>query len=102
MSPPTPCRSIANIVAISIAMAAAIALLGPRPLQAQSLGGGTFATKDNLDLPFDAVGDDDPEEDAPEAVIFYELATESDAVFYVIDSSRSMRDKGELAHAKQI
>jgi len=34
-------------------------------------------------------------------VIFYELATESDAVFYVIDSSRSMRDKGELAHAKQ-
>jgi len=57
--------------------------------------------KENLDLPFDALGDDADEEDAPEAVNFYTLTLEGDAFFYVVDHSGSMMDSGELQRAKQ-
>jgi hypothetical protein len=69
-------------------------------VQAQDLGVGG-ATKENLDLPFDAAGESEEEEDAPEIVTFYGQQLEGDGVFYVIDKSGSMRDNGELAIAQR-
>jgi Mg-chelatase subunit ChlD len=57
--------------------------------------------KENLDLPFDALGDAGEEEDAPEVVNFYTLSLEGDAFFYVVDHSGSMLESGELQRAKQ-
>ncbi len=62
---------------------------------------GTAATKENLDLPFDAVGDSEEEEDAPEIVTFYGQQMEGDGIFYVIDKSWTMNDSGELDIAKR-
>ncbi len=67
---------------------------------AQNVGGGS-GVKDNLDLPFDAVGENESEEDAPEVVIFYGQQLEGDGFFYTIDRSGSMQDSGELGRAKQ-
>jgi len=61
----------------------------------------TGQVKENLDLPFDALGDDVDEEDAPEVVSFYTLSLEGDAFFYVVDHSGSMMESGELQRAKQ-
>ena len=69
-------------------------------VQAQELA-GTAATKENLDLPFDAIGDSEEEEDAPEIVTFYGQQMEGDGIFYVIDKSWSMNDSGELDIAKR-
>ena len=62
---------------------------------------GSVGTKENLDLPVDAVGENITEEDAPEVVIFYGQQLEGDGFFYVVDRSGSMQDRGELARAKQ-
>jgi len=56
--------------------------------------------KENLDLPFDALGENEEEEDAPEIVNFYTVTLEGDGFFYIIDRSGSMRDSGELDRAK--
>jgi hypothetical protein len=69
------------------------------PAYCQDLGGGV-ATKENLDLPFDSIGESEEEEDAPEIVTFYGQQLEGDGIFYVIDRSSSMGDRGELAIAK--
>lgn len=58
-------------------------------------------TKENLDLPFDAVGEKEREEDAPEIVVFYGQTLEGNAFVYVIDKSSSMGDSGELDIAKR-
>jgi len=63
-----------------------------------SLGGGV---KENLDLPYDAVGESEEDEDAPEIVTFYGTNLEGDGIFYVIDKSGSMQDSGELGIAKR-
>jgi hypothetical protein len=34
-------------------------------------GNGNVATKENLDLPFDAIGNSEEEEDIPEIIFFY-------------------------------
>jgi Mg-chelatase subunit ChlD len=67
------------------------------------LGAGRLdaQVKENLDLPFDAVGDSEDEEEAPEVVSFYSVNLEGDGFFYVIDKSGSMTEQGELARAKQ-
>ena len=52
--------------------------------------------KENLDLPFDALGEDEEEEEAPEVVNFYNTNLEGDGFFYVIDRSVSMQNAGEL------
>jgi Mg-chelatase subunit ChlD len=57
--------------------------------------------KENLDLPFDALGEQEDEEDSPEVVNFYSLSLEGDAFFYVVDHSGSMLESGELQRAKQ-
>jgi len=76
-----------------------LTLLAPQCLFAQgALAGGT---KENLDLPFDAIGENEEEEDAPEVVTFYGTQLEGDGFFYVIDKSGSMRDAGELEIAKR-
>jgi Mg-chelatase subunit ChlD len=58
-------------------------------------------TKENLDLPYDALGEDEDEEEAPEVVSFYGQSLEGDGFFYSIDRSGSMQDSGELNIAKQ-
>ncbi len=68
-------------------------------VRAQATGGGL--TKENLDLPYDAIGDAEEEEDAPEIVTFYGTNLEGDGFFYVIDRSSTMQDSGELSIAKR-
>ena len=76
-----------------------LALFAPSTLWAQSaLTGGT---KENLDLPFDAIGENEEEEDAPEVVTFYGTQLEGDGFFYIIDRSGTMQSVGELQRAKQ-
>ena len=58
-------------------------------------------TKQNLDLPYDSIGDGEDEEDAPEIVTFYGTMLEGDGFFYVIDRSGSMQTSGELQIAKR-
>jgi Mg-chelatase subunit ChlD len=78
----------------TLATAVALAcLVSPSLLQAQ--------IKENLDLPFDALGADEEEEDAPEVINFYTVTLEGEGFFYVIDHSGSMMDSGELHRAKQ-
>ena len=71
-------------------------------VDAQSLG-SVAGRKQNLDLPFDAgvFDGEDSEEDAPETIRFYGQQYEGDGVFFVIDRSGSMQNKGELRIAKQ-
>ena len=57
--------------------------------------------KENLDLPFDAIGEEEEEEDAPEIVNFFTVTLEGDGFFYVIDRSWTMQTSGELQRAKQ-
>ena len=75
-------------------------IAGSTGVEAQSVGGIT-GLKENLDLPFDAVGDEGSEEDAPEVVIFYGQSLEGDGFFYTVDRSGSMQDSGELGIAKR-
>jgi Mg-chelatase subunit ChlD len=73
-------------------LAACFLLAAPLPVRAQ--------IKENLDLPFDALGEEEDEEDAPEVVSFYSTSLEGDGFFYVVDCSGSMLDSGELQRAK--
>lgn len=81
------------------ALALFVLALSAGPTFAQSIGGGGL--KENLDLPYDALGEGEEEEDAPEVVNFYGQNLEGDAFFYVVDRSGSMQDSGELAVAKK-
>lgn len=68
-------------------------------------GGGAqdapHGLKENLDLPYEADGEVEVDEDAPEIHIFYGQQLEGDGIFYVIDRSSTMQDAGELAVAKR-
>jgi hypothetical protein len=79
---------------------AAVVLSWGLDLSAQSLGGGTGGLKENLDLPYDAAGDNTSDEEAPEVIVFYGQQFEGDGFYYTVDDSGSMRDSGELARAK--
>jgi len=57
---------------------------------AQSAGDAGGATKQNLDLPFDALGDSEEEEEAPEVIVFYGEQYEGDGFFFSCDKSSSM------------
>lgn len=69
-------------------------------LPAQGIG-STSQSKENLDLPYDAVGEGSEESDAPDIIIFYGQSYEGDGIFYVIDRSGSMQGSGELDIAKR-
>jgi hypothetical protein len=88
------CCSVVWANGLSLAL-----LLGTSGL-AQTIGGAA-AQKENLDLPFDAVGEEEGEEESPEVVVFYGQQIEGDGFFYTVDRSGSMLDRGELARAKQ-
>ncbi len=89
--------------AVSLVLVGALASLGGHlrsPPAAEELA-GSGDLKDNLDLPYEAEGPG-PEEDVPtEIVFFYGRPFEGDGFFYVIDRSRTMQDRGELARAKR-
>lgn len=72
---------------------------GARPVFAQQTGSG--ATKANLDLPFDAIGEKEDEEEAPEIVIFYGQQYEGDGIFFVVDKSSSMNQNGRWKKVQQ-
>lgn len=55
-----------------------------------------LATKYNLDLPFDALGESEDEEEAPEIIIFYGQQFEADGFFFCCDKSGSMRDANKF------
>ena len=55
-------------------------------------GAGQIRTKENLDLPYDALGDMATEEEAPEVVVFYNQSYEGDGFFYCLDRSSSTCD----------
>lgn len=59
-----------------------------------------MATKENLDLPFDALGNSEDEEEAPEIVYFYGQQFEGDGIFFCLDRSSSTCN-GELAIEKR-
>jgi Mg-chelatase subunit ChlD len=63
--------------------------------------GNTGQTKENLDLPYDAIGDEDLDEDSPEIIEFYGQNYEGDGIFFTVDKSGSMNDSGELGIAKR-
>jgi len=55
------------------------------------------ATKANLDLPFDAGGEDDlEEEEAPEVIVFYGQMYEGDGIVFCCDTSASMSEGGKF------
>ncbi|MBI4604537.1 MAG: VWA domain-containing protein [Planctomycetes bacterium] len=56
--------------------------------------------KENLDLPLDAGGDPDDDDDYIETIRFYGSDFEADGFFPVVDRSKTMQDRGELPRAK--
>jgi Mg-chelatase subunit ChlD len=77
---------------ITLAVALFFALgSAPSPAAAQE-GGGSGAPKQNLDLPYDAGGEDEEEEEAPEIVVFYGQQYEGDGIFFCCDKSGSMKE----------
>lgn len=88
------------VLSLAILALSASATQHLAPVAAQSVG-NTAQTKENLDLPYDAVGEGADEEDAPEVVQFYGQNYEGDGIFYVIDRSGSMQSSGELEIAKR-
>jgi hypothetical protein len=63
-------------------------------------GGGQGATKENLDLPFDAFANAEEEEEAPEVIFFYGQQYEGDGFFFCLDRSSSTA-QGELETEKR-
>ncbi len=57
--------------------------------------GSQAATKENLDLPFDAIGISEDVEDAPEVIFFYTQQFEGAGFFFCLDRSSSTA-QGEL------
>ncbi len=90
-------RSIVGLLSLLFAILAS----GTSSVKAQDVGGyGLSGTKDHLDLPFDAKGEYESEEDAPETVTLYGKRLEGDGFFFVVDRSSTMQSHGELARAK--
>ena len=92
-------KSVFSLLTSAFFFGLVLFVASPTSLKAQSVG--TAATKENLDLPFDALGQADDEEDAPEIVIFEGTQLEADGFFYVIDRSGTMNDRGELGIARK-
>ena len=74
----------------SVSLLAALVGLPCPSIPAQSAGTGGAATKENLDLPYDAFGQSDEEEEAPEIIVFYGQQYECDSVVFCVDKSSSM------------
>jgi Mg-chelatase subunit ChlD len=72
-----------------------------RPDGSPQPAGNTSGSKENLDLPYDAIGEEDVDEDSPEVIQFYGQNYEGHGIFFAIDRSGSMQDSGELTVAKR-
>ena len=81
-------RSFSTVLAITALLG--FTLLAPLAYGQGASAGGSVATKENLDLPFDAIGDSEDEEDAPEIIVFYGQQYEGDGIFFCCDKSSSM------------
>jgi hypothetical protein len=92
-------KSLLSLSLVAFLVSVCVLLLSPSSLKAQAVGGAGI--KENLDLPFDALGQAEDEEDAPEIVTFYGQQLEGDGFFYVIDRSSTMQNAGELDRAKK-
>lgn len=68
---------------------------------ALATGGKAAASKENLDLPYDAVGDTDGPGDQVVNISFLGQTFEGEAFFYVIDRSSTMEASGKLLDAKR-
>ncbi|MBI4585149.1 MAG: hypothetical protein HY717_14145, partial [Planctomycetes bacterium] len=77
-----------------------IALLVLFAVNGRAQNTGSVGTKENLDLPFDATGQENEDEEAPPTIIFYGQTYEGDGIFYCLDRSSSTAD-GELAIEKR-
>lgn len=53
---------------------------------------GRVKLKENLDLPYNATGIANDEEESPEVIVFYGQIYEGDAIFYVLDRSGSTKN----------
>jgi hypothetical protein len=62
---------------------------------------GQALSKQNLDLPYDALSLAEDDENAPEVVVFYGSTYEGDGFFYALDRSGSTQNSGELQREKQ-
>ena len=78
-----------------IAGAAAVAVWAAAASQEEA------EVKANLDLPFNAVGDEAEEEDAPEIVSFFGMTLEADAFIYLLCGRGEMWLVGELEVARR-
>jgi len=84
---------------LAILGAAAFLFVAPSTSYAQESGGGV--NKLNLDLPFDAGGTQEEEEEAPEIVVFYGQQYEGDGIFFCCDKSGSMNEAGKFKKLQQ-
>ncbi len=75
------------LVAVALILGLGLGLPSNAAFSQESQGG---AVKANLDLPFDALGESDDEEEAPEVIVFYSQQFEGDGFFYSCDISSSM------------
>jgi len=66
-----------------------LSLRAPRPTVGQDA-----SLKANLDLPYNAQGDAEEEEDAPEVVVFFGQSYEANALVFALDQSGSMSENG--------
>ena len=80
---------------ILLVAASLLAFLAPRSTGFAQESGGGAATKNNLDLPFNAGGKPEEEEEAPEIVIFFGQQYEGDGIFFSCDKSGSMNEAGK-------
>jgi hypothetical protein len=77
------CRCLAVLVALTL----------PGGSPASSGDGSSVPSKQNLDLPFDAVSTEEEEEEAPEVIVFWNGRYEGDFFCFVCDKSGSMEGK---------
>ncbi len=98
---PSDCSRLMFPSLVALLSLAAVMSFSSSPLAAQALGGA--ASKENLDLPYDAglFNSEVDDEDAPEVIQFYDQQYEGDGVFFAIDRSGSMQGSGELDIAKR-
>ena len=93
-------RSFSTVLAVTALLG--FTLLAPLAYGQGASAGGSVATKENLDLPFDAIGDSEDEEDAPEIIVFYGQQYEGDGIFFCCDKSSSMEGQKFAVLQKEV
>jgi hypothetical protein len=84
---------------LTLAILSLVFWTGQAPAFGQDAGGG--GTKENLDLPFDAIGASEDEEEAPEIIVFYGQQYEGDGIFFCCDKSGSMNEANKFRRLQQ-